>query len=115
MVRFLMERGADPNGPGPSGWKCLMPAAHNGFEQCVKVLLEYGADATAVDSDGRSAVHLAAQQGQEQCFQILKGEQFLNILISSLILSLWYCISLRHRTLFVETKNYSYTASVHLS
>jgi ankyrin repeat protein len=39
MLRFLLEKGADPNAPNDTGRTGLWRAAFNGFGDCVSLLL----------------------------------------------------------------------------
>jgi hypothetical protein len=47
VVRFLLERGADPNGRDDTGFTALHLAVGNGWVESVRALLEGGADANA--------------------------------------------------------------------
>jgi hypothetical protein len=56
-VRFLLERGADPN--VRCGWTALHHAADRGDRALVELLLKHGADATIADDHGRLPGDLA--------------------------------------------------------
>ena len=58
-ARFLLEAGADPNGPGEGGFTPLHTAAQNGDAELVRLLLQHGADAGTTASDGRTPADLA--------------------------------------------------------
>ncbi|MBM79641.1 MAG: hypothetical protein CMJ78_03480 [Planctomycetaceae bacterium] len=83
-VRYLLEKGADPNngngGHMPSdslaelielqlqhGWKIpsepMLHDANHGHGQRVMIWLKYGADPNAINVDGRTALHMFAAKG----------------------------------------------------
>ena len=47
VVRFLLERGADPNGRDHAGLTALHLAVGQGWAECARALLEGGADSNA--------------------------------------------------------------------
>ena len=59
-MRFLLERGADPN--LRCGWTALHHAADRGDRAMVEVLLKHGADAAIADDQGRLAGDLARRR-----------------------------------------------------
>ncbi|MFK7767122.1 MAG: ankyrin repeat domain-containing protein [Mariniblastus sp.] len=86
-VKFLLEKGADPNIGGlmhlPSesmeprielllshGWKLdetqMLHDASHGFGKRVLIWLKHGADPNVRDADGKSALHLLAENSQGQ-------------------------------------------------
>ncbi len=59
-VRFLIERGADPNlGAIGTGWTPLMEASFRGHVATVKALVEGGVDVNATNSEGQTALKYA--------------------------------------------------------
>ena len=62
-VRFLLDRGVDPDQRDSDGGTPLMAAAFQGRAQVVTVLLDTGADINAVDKRGRTAVYRARERG----------------------------------------------------
>ncbi|KAJ8398475.1 hypothetical protein AAFF_G00427300 [Aldrovandia affinis] len=72
MVRYLLEKGADPNIPDKSGRTALMHAcAEQAGKEVVSLLLEYGADPSLKDYSGSSALVHAINKGDRDTLQIL--------------------------------------------
>jgi ankyrin repeat protein len=70
-IRFLLERGADPNRMTRWHYTALHQALRrdNALEN-IELMLDYGADPTLEDdSDGRSAVAIAARRGRSDVFE----------------------------------------------
>ncbi len=68
-VRFLLERGADPN--LRCGWTALHHAADRGDRAMVEVLLKHGADASIADDQGRLPGDLARAHGHSAVAPLL--------------------------------------------
>lgn len=61
MVKFLLERGVNPNTPSTTvGYTPLMQAASSASLELVKLLIDAGADLNAEDEQGRTALDYAA-------------------------------------------------------
>ncbi|XP_028837586.1 ankyrin repeat domain-containing protein 34A [Denticeps clupeoides] len=72
MVRYLLEKGADPNIPDKSGRTALMHAcAEQAGKDVVSLLLENGADPSIKDYSGSSALVYAINKGDRDTLQIL--------------------------------------------
>jgi hypothetical protein len=73
-TRLLLDRGADPNAKGSSGWTPLMAAttAENS-SATVKVLLEKGARVDARDDNGRTALDWALLRGESETSRLLRN------------------------------------------
>uniref|UniRef100_A0A3B3SRL2 Ankyrin repeat domain 34A n=1 Tax=Paramormyrops kingsleyae TaxID=1676925 RepID=A0A3B3SRL2_9TELE len=72
MVRYLLEKGADPNIPDKTGRTALMHAcAEQAGKEVVALLLEYGADPSLKDYSGSSALVHAINKGDRETLQIL--------------------------------------------
>ncbi|TAK38744.1 MAG: hypothetical protein EPO30_04275 [Lysobacteraceae bacterium] len=67
----LLERGADPFGPGAAGDPPLALAVRLDWTRLAARLLANGADRAARDSRGMTAMHLAAALGREQALKVL--------------------------------------------
>jgi ankyrin repeat protein len=59
-VKFLLDRGIDPNWRDDKGQSSLHRAAYDGFPAVVTTLLDRGADINARDNDGRTALWWSA-------------------------------------------------------
>ncbi|XP_072249548.1 ankyrin repeat domain-containing protein 34A [Leuresthes tenuis] len=72
MVRYLLEKGADPNIPDKSGRTALMHAcAEQAGKEVVLLLLENGADPSLKDYSGSSALVHAINRGDRDTLQVL--------------------------------------------
>lgn len=72
LVRELVERGAEVNGPG--GWSALHYAATNGHAYIVEFLLEKGAKVNALSPAGITPLFMAARlPSREVVMQLLKA------------------------------------------
>ncbi|XP_061574103.1 ankyrin repeat domain-containing protein 34A [Cololabis saira] len=75
MVRYLLEKGADPNIPDKTGRTALMHAcatpAAAAMRDVVALLLENGADPSLKDYAGSSALVHAVNRGDRQTLQVL--------------------------------------------
>lgn len=72
MVRYLLEKGADPNIPDKGGRTALMHAcAEQAGKEVVSLLLENGADPSLKDYSGSSALVHAINRGDRDTLQVL--------------------------------------------
>lgn len=71
LVKTLLERGADPNRPGPSGDSILLSYLRGGLGARAIESIARGADVSAKDASGRTALHLAAAKDLEQAVTAL--------------------------------------------
>lgn len=69
LVRWLLSRGADPNG-GPGSFP-LVAAAHKGNEAIVRLLLDSGAEIDATSDDQRTPLWRASIWGHESTARVL--------------------------------------------
>jgi ankyrin repeat protein len=81
IVKFLLERGADPNKKDFDGWTSLHAAAANGHVRVCRLLCEGGADLTIktyddemVDTnyEGLTPAQVALQRGHVQVMRALE-------------------------------------------
>ncbi len=70
-VRFLLERGADPNAPDRQGFPPLVIAAQNRDTRMIRLLLEAGADVDATDRSGFTALHHAVLRNHVPTIELL--------------------------------------------
>ncbi|MDQ7055090.1 MAG: ankyrin repeat domain-containing protein [Persephonella sp.] len=59
LVKYLLEKGADPNGKGAFGETPLHIAVDRGYLDIVQLLLERGADPNAQSNEGNTPLHMA--------------------------------------------------------
>lgn len=71
VVAYLLERGANPNAPGPLGHTCLHVAAMRGWPRLARTLLEHGADPRLTDDGGRTAADWAKLKGHAEVVDLL--------------------------------------------
>ncbi len=71
LVQTLLERGADPNRPGPNGDAILFSYLRGGLAARAIESIARGADVSAKDGFGRTALHLAAAKGLEEAVSAL--------------------------------------------
>lgn len=72
IVRYLLEKGADPNIPDKCGRTALMHAcAERAGREVVSLLLENGADPSLKDYSGSSALMHAIDKGDHETLQVL--------------------------------------------
>ncbi|KAK5921499.1 hypothetical protein CgunFtcFv8_018859 [Champsocephalus gunnari] len=72
MVRYLLEKGADPNIPDKGGRTALIHAcAEQAGREVVSLLLENGADPSLKDYSGSSALVHAINKGDRDTLQVL--------------------------------------------
>ena len=83
-VRFLLERGADPNAvvDSASKWTVLMNAANNGDADIVELLLKHGADPNAVDNLGETAYAYAVATGHLEVAKLLPDPKAISGMLS---------------------------------
>lgn len=65
IVRYLLEKGADPNHPDTDGWTPLYAAVEGNRTNTAEILMEYGADPEKEKSSGVSALSEAKKKGGE--------------------------------------------------
>jgi len=73
IVKFLIERSADPNVREQGGYTPLHAAAQNGDEEMIRVLLFGGADMTLTGNDGKTPLDVAMEAGHAKA-TLLLGE-----------------------------------------
>lgn len=73
IVKWLLERGLDPNYRYGPGYSPLLTAAANGRLEIVKLLLAHGADLRATANDGKSAVTLATERNHADVAEFLRA------------------------------------------
>ncbi|UYV81943.1 TRPA1 [Cordylochernes scorpioides] len=64
IIRFILDRGADPNLTDDEGNTALHVAVENGALAALHCLLERGADGNALNNDMMGPIHLATQLNQ---------------------------------------------------
>ena len=70
MVRLLLDRGGDPNNPGPEGITPVYSASNNGHLEMVRLLLDRGADVDTATT-GITPLLAASRKGYLQLVQLL--------------------------------------------
>ncbi|KAI0224680.1 putative IQ motif and ankyrin repeat domain-containing protein [Lamellibrachia satsuma] len=68
-IKFLADRGADPNTVGQFKRTPLYRAAFAGHLGACEMLLQFGADPRLLAEDGQTAEHVASQQGVQTLFK----------------------------------------------
>ncbi|RYP87671.1 hypothetical protein DL770_004750 [Monosporascus sp. CRB-9-2] len=71
VSKLLLDRGANIEADGKSGWTPLLFAAYYGYETVVELLLDRGADSEAKDETGWTPLLLAASYGRETILELL--------------------------------------------
>lgn len=72
IVRYLLNKGANPDLTKPGGWTPLMFAANYGNTESLQLLLDAGADLKAVNSRGWDALQVAKEYKQKEAHKLLK-------------------------------------------
>ena len=72
IVRWLLERGLDPNYRYGPGYTPLLAAAANGHLDILKLLLSHGADPHATANDGKSALAIATERNHPDIADFLR-------------------------------------------
>lgn len=72
QVTLLLDRGADPNAQGASGWTPLHSAAAHGQADITRLLLARGGTVDARTRDGWTPWMIAAEHGHAEVMQLLK-------------------------------------------
>lgn len=70
-VKFLVEKGADVNGPDPQGWTPLQNAARQRKDAMIKALIELGADVNRADDTGLTPLVAAAMRDHLPSIKVL--------------------------------------------
>jgi uncharacterized protein len=73
IVKWLLERGMDPNYRYSPGFTPLLSAAANGHLEIVKLLLSHGADLQATANDGKSALAFAMERNHGDIADFLRA------------------------------------------
>lgn len=73
VVKWLLEKGAEPNYRYGPGYSPLLAAAANGQLEIVKLLLVHGADLHATSNDGKSALALATERNHSAVADFLRS------------------------------------------
>lgn len=73
IVKWLLERGLDPNYRYGPGFTPLLAAAANGHLEIAKLLLSRGADVHATANDGKSALALAMERNHTHVADFLRN------------------------------------------
>ena len=73
IVRFLLEKGADPNTHSQNGYNVypLHAAVGSGFDGISKMLIEAGAEVNVLQTSRTTPLHLAAQTGNIELLILL--------------------------------------------
>ncbi len=72
IVGFLLDHGADPNGPSPEGASPLHNAVRSGNPRVVQLLLERGADPSRADREGNTPLKIAKERGNTMLVRLLE-------------------------------------------
>jgi uncharacterized protein len=72
IVKWLLDRGLDPNYRYGPGFTPLLSAAANGHLEIVTLLLSHGADLHATAADGKSALALAIERNHGHIADFLR-------------------------------------------
>src|SRR3989442_2773906 len=75
-VKYLLERGVDPNSQRERGWIAIHHAiARNNSLEIIRVLLDHGAD-PRVRKDGATAIERAARKGRGDLLKLFEQRGF---------------------------------------
>ncbi|XP_003216666.1 cyclin-dependent kinase 4 inhibitor B [Anolis carolinensis] len=74
IAALLLEAGANPNRPDPSGFLPTHDAAREGFLDTIKVLHQGGARLNLPDAQGRLPIDLAQEEGHSHVVQFLLSQ-----------------------------------------
>jgi uncharacterized protein len=77
IVKWLLQKGANPNHRYGAGYSPLLTAAANGHLEIAKLLLAHGADHYAITNDGKSALSLATERNHPTVADYLRNHQLL--------------------------------------
>ncbi len=73
LVKYFIEKGADPNVKGAFGETPLHIAVDRGYHDIVQILLESGADPNAQSNEGNTPLHLAViASSADIAYELLK-------------------------------------------
>ena len=72
VVRFLLDRGADPNMTYPDGWTPLHTAASDGYIDEAQLLLDKGAQINMEDPNEMTPFYYATVNGHKDLADMLK-------------------------------------------
>ena len=75
VVKFLLEKGANPNRPARDGRTALSVAAQGGRERIVTALLDHGADPNLLADHGDTALFIAVRAHRSTIVQMLLTNQ----------------------------------------
>merc|ERR1712176_609020 len=79
MMRYLVDKGLNPNARDPGGSTPAMTAATGGHVSALEYLIGKGADLHAKDDKGRSAMHGAAMYARHYIIGFLFEEKGLSL------------------------------------
>jgi len=82
-VKYLVEKGADPNKADEFGITALILAAKNGHEKIVKYLIEKGTDPNQTDEFGNTALIITYLHKQDTILKYLLTQPHINLNIKA--------------------------------
>lgn len=71
-LRYLLEKGANPNAQDSEGETALMIAARLANLDAARLLMRYGADPRLVSKSGKTAADLAGERGRNALIDLLE-------------------------------------------